>query len=1374
MRSISAQEIILKVQTEAALYSDPDGIVRSKNSNLDKLTKMHQLYYEGQILKGNQSLSNTAFQNIHKVKLNSQSEITPLLQDLESHPSVLWAEPNYAYSIHFSPNDSLYPNQWALSKLGMENAWDIEQGNPQIIIGIIDTGIDYLGEDFNNRIWVNSIEDLNHNGKLDSLDINGIDDDQNGYIDDVIGWDFTHAPSYPDNGDFLDPDNDPMDDYLGGHGTPVAGIIGAATDNQLGIAGIAPGIRLMALRAGTASGYLEEDDVAEAIIYAVQNGCKIINMSFGDLVYSHLLKEAVDYGATNGVIFVASAGNSGSQVLQFPAAYDNTISVGATTFENQLAPFSNYGSKIDLVAPGQDILSTGTNNFYGTYSGTSFAAPMVCGVLGLLWSQQPTISREALTGKLITGCLDLGSPGWDMYFGHGLLDAFTSLSSPKSSRARIDYPGTLSGVKDSVITILGTAAGSDFRKYTLSYGIGENPLQMVTFFENSFQVNSDTLGIWEIESLIDTTYTLELRLTNHDFTIIVSRAIIFLDRTAPMVLELKPLPLRVKEKHGFLIEILTDDRTRSTMHYRNLGELNFNKSLISNYLNNRHSFLITQEHTQQEFEYYINLENSSGMQTIADNEGQFYSLNLDVPSSIKSLFERIATDEGTGYFMKRGADFNGDGVQDVIGNIQLTGQSSSFIGSVNFENESFSSSLSTRPAFGRDIFDIDGDGILDLLAGYGSVSYVFNGVNLPQFSAEPKQFNLTDFWAARMANIIDDSYIEILALHLNQWNIYRLENPADLTVTQVQILQNPTHGNNNYGVPYAEITDLNKNGRSEIIIGDYDGDLILFESFTGNQFEPLTTFRLPGEDATHRFATGDVDGDGELEIICATQKLADYQGESARLGQYWILNILKWNPIGKLDIVWEQNIHGITDLRDAYSGVTVKDYDNDGRDEIFFTPYPQAYYIQYENGVYEVNWYYEGINSYSVPHLDDSHIMIATPSEIIAFRTLLTPWRPQPPSRVWAVSSDTSHIEIRWDDVSGANLYLIIRENTGLQQLDSIYCMNTTYLDTIIQPDQVYFYWIQTVDSNFTIPQSGNSITVVVRSENPPRFLSVKEESQNQLLLEFDKPLGEASYEVGKYRILPQSILPTTAVRGKSGYQVLLGFHQALSPGTHELLADHLVNSSGVPFYQDTLKISFQIVPVDQRPYIKRVTMVSKAELLLSFNHPMDQNSVENINNYRIQPDDEITHAILDLDNPNLVHLFLGGKNRMGSLGVDYYLEVSGLQDVWGIPLAVEGGNRLLIQRELNRLEDVVVFPNPLHAGAEEEKITFGNIPLGTEISVYTANGELVKRMKIENTSGGISWELRNEGGKSIGNGVFLFVARYQDQEKIGKFVILR
>ncbi|NIT59442.1 MAG: S8 family serine peptidase, partial [Aliifodinibius sp.] len=341
---------------------------------------------------------------------------------------VIYAEPNRTFKIAETPNDLYYPEQWYLSQSKVPAAWDIEKGSETVIVGVIDTGIDYNHEDLEGQLWSNQAEDIKQNGELDSIDINGIDEDNNGYIDDVIGWDFTDAPNFPDQGDYLNPDNDPMDEFLTGHGTPIAGIIAAKQNNQIGISGIAPNIKVMNLRAGTASGFLEEDDVAEAIVYGVNNGCRIINMSFGDVAFSYLIRDAIMYGKSKGVLFVAASGNSGNSVPQYPAAYDETISVGAVNSSNSLAGFSSFGDKLNLVAPGEGLFSCQINDDYGSNNGTSFSAPIVSAAAALIWSHHPNYSAERVIGALYAGCTDLGFADWDIYYGHGIIDVHNSLS----------------------------------------------------------------------------------------------------------------------------------------------------------------------------------------------------------------------------------------------------------------------------------------------------------------------------------------------------------------------------------------------------------------------------------------------------------------------------------------------------------------------------------------------------------------------------------------------------------------------------------------------------------------------------------------------------------------------------------------------------------------------------------------------------------------------------------------------------------------------------------------------------------------------------------------------------------------------------------
>jgi subtilisin family serine protease len=265
-----------------------------------------------------------------------------------------------------------------------------------------------------------------------------VDDDGNGFVDDVSGWDFTDAPNFSDGGDYLQRDNEPFDEN--GHGTAVAGIISAVADNHIGVAGLAPGCRIMAVRAGNSQGLLEEDDVASAIVYAVTNGASVINMSFGDVIVSPMLLDVVRFAHRRGVVLVAAAGNAASSAPHYPAGFAETISVGASTVSDQLASFSNYGATVDVVAPGEDIWTTKIGKTYAPFSGTSAAAPFVSALAGLIRSRSPEWKSEMVRAALQNSAIDLGESGWDQSWGAGRIDAAIALQTERVARAEIHAP----------------------------------------------------------------------------------------------------------------------------------------------------------------------------------------------------------------------------------------------------------------------------------------------------------------------------------------------------------------------------------------------------------------------------------------------------------------------------------------------------------------------------------------------------------------------------------------------------------------------------------------------------------------------------------------------------------------------------------------------------------------------------------------------------------------------------------------------------------------------------------------------------------------------------------------------------------------------
>ncbi len=297
-------------------------------------------------------------------------------------PGVTYAEPDYIVTTdQVIPNDPGFDELWGLYNTGQTGgtddadtdaaeAWGRTTGSPDVIVGIIDTGIDYWHPDLRANIWTNPGEIPN----------NGVDDDANGYVDDYYGWDFVNY------------DSDPFDDV--GHGTHVAGTIGAVGNNGRGVAGVNWDVQLAALKfMGVWGG--PTSAAVEALEYAVMMGFDVTNNSWGGGGYSQALYDAIQLAGDHDQLFVAAAGNADSDNDAFPEypcsyALPNVISVAATDDDDDLAYFSNYGrSSVDLAAPGVQIYSTTPNNSYDWYSGTSMAAPHVTGAVALLLAYNP-------------------------------------------------------------------------------------------------------------------------------------------------------------------------------------------------------------------------------------------------------------------------------------------------------------------------------------------------------------------------------------------------------------------------------------------------------------------------------------------------------------------------------------------------------------------------------------------------------------------------------------------------------------------------------------------------------------------------------------------------------------------------------------------------------------------------------------------------------------------------------------------------------------------------------------------------------------------------------------------------------------------------
>ncbi|NBO39240.1 hypothetical protein EBU99_11725 [bacterium] len=322
--------------------------------------------------------------DLMKIELASASllDLIAALNAVHKLPSVLFAEPNFKVQKIGNPNDPSFPSLWGMTKIRAPETWSSFTGDQDFTVAVIDTGVDMAHEDLKDNIWTNKKE----------IPGNGIDDDGNGYIDDIHGWDFAYGDNDPTDGD--------------SHGTHCAGTIAARGNNAIGVAGVNWSARIMPVKVldDTGSGY--NYDIYNGIIYAISNGAKVTSNSYGGGGASSLMASAIKAAQDAGSLFVVAAGNESANKASYPAYYtknySNMLSVASSETNDSLSSFSNYGDGVDVAAPGRSILSTIPGNKYATYSGTSMATPHVAGVAALLWAAAPSKSLAEVRSAIIS------------------------------------------------------------------------------------------------------------------------------------------------------------------------------------------------------------------------------------------------------------------------------------------------------------------------------------------------------------------------------------------------------------------------------------------------------------------------------------------------------------------------------------------------------------------------------------------------------------------------------------------------------------------------------------------------------------------------------------------------------------------------------------------------------------------------------------------------------------------------------------------------------------------------------------------------------------------------------------------------------------
>jgi subtilisin family serine protease len=412
---------------------------------------------------------------LYEVRLAAGVNVATAVAAYQASPAVVYAEPDYRIRPRQVPDDEGFSEGflWGLYNTGQSGgatgadihapqAWDVTTGSQDVVVAVLDTGADVTHPDLAANVWTNPGE----------IPGNGIDDDHNGFVDDVHGYDFVHNSG------------DPADDA--GHGTHVAGVIGAVGNNGRGVAGVSWHVRIMDLKIMDASGSSSMSDAIRALNYAVAMGARVSNNSWSGWDHDPAFYDALRNGRDHGHLFVAAAGNDNRDNDLSPGSVecdrlDNVISVAATDAHDAMASFSNWGAtSVDLAAPGVAIMSTLPGGQYGTESGTSMAAPYVTGAAALLWAADPSLTAAEVKQRLLGGVDPVGQVAGNAAKPtrtNGRLNVANSLRTDLSWDAIVAPAGTVSEGQDFTVSreyrVSGSAAGPDF---TIAYYGSRDPV----------------------------------------------------------------------------------------------------------------------------------------------------------------------------------------------------------------------------------------------------------------------------------------------------------------------------------------------------------------------------------------------------------------------------------------------------------------------------------------------------------------------------------------------------------------------------------------------------------------------------------------------------------------------------------------------------------------------------------------------------------------------------------------------------------------------------------------------------------------------------------------------------------------------------------
>ncbi len=1302
-------------------------------------------------------------------------------------PGVAYVQPNRRYRLEglLSPADAggrpagdpLADSLGHLAVIRATDAWAVTDGAGRVRIGLLDTGLFFDHPDLAGQVWINPGEDLDGNGRADPADFNGLDDDGNGYVDDLHGYDFLDRPGNVEAGDYHTRDPFPDEDNRSGggrgHGTTVAGVLAAARDNGVGITGVAPGARLVPLRAFGADGTGDDDDIAAALVYAADLGLDVVNLSFGDAVASPLMHEAIRYAVDRGVVVVASAGNVGGDDPHYPSDYPEVISVGWFTADGTgIAGRGTHGPGLDLGAPGSLVYTTllpapddpdpqSVTALYGRRSGSSLAAPMVAGAAALLRAVDPDLTPAAIRALLTATARDVDVPGWDHRTAAGLLDVAAALTDALPARVEIASPGQDDAVATDRIAVTGTVVDPAFLSYSVDYAPGQDDPEgrwMAVVSERDRQVWQDTLAVWEVAGLPEGLYTLRLSARLRSGRTVEDRRRVYVDRSPP-VLDVRLLdPALAAGRPAVQVDVATDDVTTVWMEVTHAG---VTERVPSVRRGRRHGVVWNgPPGAAGDVEVVVQATNAAGLTT---THAASVTLPDVAPNTAAFTEEKLAVPHG--FLLPHATDFDGDGLLEITLNRYEDGWLGDTLATYEWAGNGFRrASALIANVFPRDTGDSDGDGLRELLTQVGGATLVLeqaapaaypSAVAFLDTTGLANPFDPAATFGARLTDLDGDGRGEILVHNTRQWRL--LEHDGNGFV-EVARLENPTGvapselTENEYQEPEALIDDFDGDGRLDLLVGDSDGDWILYENDGNDTYRVAWTFETDRYNAGSRFARGDFDGDGRPEFVTFTQNWTQVTRDGER------------EPDAGLVFVWENAGEDTYTLRHRFvlAGTPLSrhgtfhtaDFDGDGRDELVVVHAPDLYVLALDGAVPRLVFHRgtaapgDGLRSMEVVPADFDgdgrpELVAAGADERLHRFIPAAPGTGIPPVWVDAYALDASRVRLVWH-APGADSVTVYAAPLG-GVLDPVgTTRGTAWTDTTASPrDYALRAWQQGTASPLSPVRR-------VRPHPPAVVAAVSYPGPATVELAFTEPLA-ADLRPEQFR-LDGGAMPAALLPGRAGRTVLLRF-DATPPTPDTLRWEGVRDAEGTPVGQTAAAVAFP-APAHGTLIVAAFEVLDAARVALVFSEALDPAYAADPANYRLRPAGRVAEALFDAATPERVTLRVEGR-VLGATGLATSVEVLRMRSATGNTLAPEGrAVRLTVAAE--DLAGVYVFPNPYEEGRHPPRVMIAGLPPEATVRILSVQGGFIRRLEETDGDGGVAWDLTDDGGRPVPSGIYL------------------